>query len=76
MIALEEMRNDLDDTNKDIERLQLIVDNLNLFMKESGNENRNFVKMDILRYSKMLRDGQELKQIIEQKINECLELNE
>lgn len=50
MLTIAEVEWDLANTRKDFDRLTAIVDNLKLFINEAGDEDRSFLKKDLLKF--------------------------
>ncbi len=59
-IPKEEMLQDLELTQRDISRLDSIIANLTLFIRDSGGENRGFLKIDLLKYEALRDDAWKL----------------
>ena len=60
MIPLEEIEADLANTHKDTVRLLLITVNLELFIRESGGENRSGFRRDLMKYQALLSESRAL----------------
>lgn len=65
----EEIQIDLDATNKDIARLDAIVENIAAFMNDSLGEDRSFCRVDLLKYQSLASEARDLKTRIETALN-------
>lgn len=68
MIPLNEMREDLANTESDIVALSSIVGALDIFITRNGGENRNAFKTDRVKYAGLLAQAHRLKQKIQSAI--------
>ena len=65
---INEARRDLEHTNKDIERLTLVVENLRLFIEDSMGEDRRSFKLALMQCETALEQGKALAARIERYI--------
>lgn len=65
-----EIEYDLKCTEADIARCTAIVENMRLFMTDSGGENRAYLRTDLLRWQQMLDQAKDLLPKIQQALNQ------
>jgi hypothetical protein len=70
MITRAEMEADLILTQGDVSRLGAIVLNLQSFIQNSGGEDRNYLKVDLMRYEAMLDEASSLELKIKHRLLE------
>ena len=63
-----EAENDLQAIIDDVARLSLIVENMEMFIRDSGGEDRSIFKIDLLKWKAILEDGRNLIQRIQRTI--------
>lgn len=69
-ISREEMLRDLEWTRQDCLRLDGIVTNLRLFIKDAGEEDRSSSRMDLYKYESLLNQAVRLRETITQRVNQ------
>lgn len=72
LITIQEMKADLDATQRDIGRLEDIVEALDLFISDSYGENRSAFKTDLLKYRALLIQAERIKTAIANRIAESV----
>lgn len=70
-IPLSVLMKDKDDTTKDLMRLDVCIDSLELFIYDSAGEDRSYWKVTVMKLKFLRQQGQELLD----KINAYLEAN-
>jgi hypothetical protein len=69
-IPLTEMIADLGTTERDIEALNAVVENLQRFTQDSHGEDRSVFRMDVFKYQALLNQATRLRHAIQSKIDE------
>jgi hypothetical protein len=65
MIATKaEAEKDLRDTDKDLARIHLVIENMELFIRDSDGENRDFLKADLFRWNGLRDQANRLRDAI------------
>lgn len=71
-IPISEMKHDLEATDRDLARLNLIVENLRLFIRDSDGEDRSFLKMNLLTFESLVAQAARLREKIANTLNAAL----
>lgn len=63
-MTLLEIEEDLKNTERDIQYLQVITQALNAFIRESDGEDRSSFRIDVMKYESLLSEAYDLKRRI------------
>lgn len=67
-LTIAEVQYDLANTRRDFSRLNTIVENLKLFIKDSGGEDRSFLKPELMKFERLLVQAEQLMPQIENQL--------